>query len=612
MSLPNISGMPNFLPKIGTRKFFAGILLFIFFLIFYAFWLWPLPMEMSRRILYLTNPGDAFNSIWSTWWWKHAHEFGQSFSDCRVVGYPLGVQLGLSPAQPLLEPFLRGSAFFLSEISAYNLWILLSGALSALSMTWLAWLLTRDLPSSVIAGLGFLCAPYRAAHLPQIGLAATHWIPLTLATYWNVTQSVRPARWGIGLGIALACTALSNYYYGYVAGIVLLLALVSDGLLRMRAEPAAYKRTVRAAATGIVLAVVIVGAFVAAAPQGLSQISKGLAGYAQKDLFVFSAKPWDYLLPPANHPWLGRWTGPFIQSHLYGSNLTEQTLYLGWTLLFCAIILLWLRARNKLPAEQQTAVAWLSLIALGGILWSFPPFIPIGPFEVINNEIICRWKWPFPSYLMHRILPMFRVYSRFGIIPLIALCALLAVGLAQLRKKQGMVRRWALPALVALVMLAEFSLRLTTFDASAVPPVYEWLKNRPETGAIVEYPWRESTHYENYRYQFFQRIHRRPMLNGGWPGSMSDKIRIQCRNIEDPAVVPILEKWGARFIIVHADAYRWDEDILPSSFSALGKSFPIKPKRLQEQLPPPSKNSNRALRLIAEFGETWVYEPAIE
>ena len=124
--------MPSSTRKGTAGRIFTILTLFAGFLLFYGLWLWPLPVTLSGRILFYTNPGDALNSIWSIWWWKHASDFGKSFSECPLVAYPFGVRLDLSPAQPLLEPLLRWSSLLGSEISAYNLWILVAGALGVL------------------------------------------------------------------------------------------------------------------------------------------------------------------------------------------------------------------------------------------------------------------------------------------------------------------------------------------------------------------------------------------------------------------------------------------------------------------------------------------------
>jgi len=155
---------------------------------------------------------------------------------------------------------------------------------------------------------------------------------------------------------------------------------------------------------------------------------------------------------------------------------------------------------------------------------------------------------------MYKIIPMVRVYARFGIVVMLAVAVLAGIGLSDILKKIGK-RKWRMgfSGLVIVLVLFEFwnwpPYRVT--DVSKTPPVYAWLAEQPGDFTIAEYPLSGS----DYEYLFWQRIHRKPLVNGAMPGTYADEVRKEIVRIADPGTAGILRWLGAKYVIFHPDKY---------------------------------------------------------
>src|SRR4030042_3155718 len=146
-----------------------------------------------------------------------------------------------------------------------------------------------------------------------------------------------------------------------------------------------------------------------------------------EDLFSQSAKVFSYLFPPVVHPIFGKFTMQFIDSPLYGLNFTEHTLYLGWIPLILAFIAVrQLTIRRKEPEESVDNFYIKFFFILAVVAWFFSqaPWWKIGPIKIY-----------MPSFFMYKMLPMFRAYSRFGIVVMLAVAILSGFGLKSILEK---------------------------------------------------------------------------------------------------------------------------------------------------------------------------------
>ncbi|MQY69883.1 MAG: hypothetical protein GH145_03345, partial [Firmicutes bacterium] len=182
------------------------------------------------------------------------------------------------------------------------------------------------------------------------------------------------------------------------------------------------------------------------------------------------------------------------------------------------------------------------------LVFSHSPYTEIGPFRIL-----------FPSYFMYKILPMFRVYARFGIVVMLCVSVLTGIGLASIlgKIKNTKKRRFFL-SVVFLLIFIEFAPTLPAPMVNAVnpPPVYEWLAKQKGDFTVAEYPLENDQDYF-----FWQRIHQKRLVNGAQPETYADEVRKEIVDILKPETPGILKFLETRYVILHPDKYLKSEDV---------------------------------------------------
>jgi hypothetical protein len=339
-------------------------------------------------------------------------------------------------------------------------------------------------------------------------------------------------------------------------------------------------------------------------------------GYVRpfRDLTSNSARPLGYLLPSQDNPFFGEFTKKFIKNPLYGGHPTEHTLYLGWVGIVLSIFAIreWHRknkkqrlqaAGHKPQAIEQSrqrdretgrqgdrslitdhrsrkAVSFFLFAGIVALIFSHSPYTEIGNFRIL-----------FPSYFMYKILPMFRVYARFGIVVMLCVSVLAGIGLASILEKiRNTKKRRIFLSVVLLLIFIEFAPTLPApmVDAIHPPPVYEWLAKQEGDFTIVEYPIET-----DYEYLFWQRIHQKRLVNGALPHTYADEVRKEIVDILRPETPGVLKYLGAKYVILHPDKYLKSEDV-----PVIGEV--------------PDVSKQKGLKLIRTFEEARVYEVIAE
>jgi hypothetical protein len=113
--------------------------------------------------------------------------------------------LGLAPVSTPLYWVTQNA------LAAYNLTLLLTYPLCALSMYALAFVLTRSHAAAFLAGLAFAWAPYRVSHLPHLQVLGLFWAPLSLLGLHAWLETGR-RRWLVLFGASWALQGAANAY----------------------------------------------------------------------------------------------------------------------------------------------------------------------------------------------------------------------------------------------------------------------------------------------------------------------------------------------------------------------------------------------------------------
>jgi hypothetical protein len=179
---------------------------------------WPLAAHLTTHLPH--DLGDPVLSSWILWWHAHHVPFTATWWDGAGF-FPAHGTLALSDhrvglsliGSPLI--WLGGSA-----VLAYNVALLLSFALSALSMYFLVWLLSRRHEAAALAGVVFGFAPYRFDHVVHIEIVSSYWLPMALAGL-HLWLRTRQLKWLALFGVSWLMQALTCGYYFFYFSILL-------------------------------------------------------------------------------------------------------------------------------------------------------------------------------------------------------------------------------------------------------------------------------------------------------------------------------------------------------------------------------------------------------
>jgi hypothetical protein len=165
------------------------------------------------------------------------------------------------------------------------------------------------------------------------------------------------------------------------------------------------------------------------------------------------------------------------------------------------------------------------LMACGPYLGLTHPLIGAErPPADLSIDHVPAGRIPGPYYLALQVVPLLRFFRapyRWVAVAEILLAVLVALGVAEMRRRLGprpraVVAAAALLAVVAGGMLDVRGLRAPAV-AATLPPVYAMLRDDPEPSAVLELPTGLTTSmFPNLasRYMFYQTFHRKYLLDG--------------------------------------------------------------------------------------------------
>jgi hypothetical protein len=347
--------------------------------------------------------------------------------------------------------------------TAYNTVVLATFPFAALFAYWLAFRVTGSVAGSWLAALVYAFAPFHLAHAayhPHI--AQVHWLPLYLLALWLALERATWRRLAL-VAASLALVGLSNYYFGLIAIALTPVALWGGWhAARRGGAPGGASNLARVSA---LLALVAVGGWLyvrAMAPAVLAR-PESLA-FPSADVARYTARWPAYFVPPVEHPLFGDRARAFWDRRLPPGDLLEQQLTIGIGLTLLAGVALGLWWRDRAPAQRRYVPA-LAVLAAAAFFFSLPP-----------EWHLLGFSFRGPSGWLYELAPMFRAHARFGVVVLLAVSLLAAIGLAALLGRRQPAARAAAGALLALALF-----ELTPFPPfrgrDVLPtPAHRWLR----------------------------------------------------------------------------------------------------------------------------------------
>ncbi|HET7402732.1 MAG TPA: hypothetical protein VFJ62_13140 [Usitatibacter sp.] len=511
----------------------------------WSVWLtWPLVRGLRSTLF--GDYGDTRG--WGWWLWAKAQGMLDGPAN-PFLAAPFGTPNNNVISQPLSEgAFLALARAAGSEIAGINLFVMLSFPLTAFAAFIALRRLTGSAAGAFVGGaiFGFCPAAVMQATGGHSIFSFNAFVPLFLLALF-ANRRRRTLVTAAAVGLAFACIAFNALYFGYFALYLALYFALYDWLTR---EGESIGRMFRNYAACAFFAVVFaLPVEVAAIHEHVTSDTAELAkaGHIRdfSQLEVYSARPLDYLLPPVDHVVLGRFTGTLRQAQLHDSNAFEQTLYLGVVPLALFMAGIALLALGRFEATHRRLFIFFVVGALWMYFVSMPPFVG---------------GLPMPSWFGYHVAPMFRVYARAGMLVLFFLaCAGSLVVAHIIASRRGAVRSGALVAALLVLLVVDYQTVPHAYarPLEPAPEVYRWLSRQGGDPLVAEYPMVNFDLAAFYTYPFWQRLHRKRLVNGAAPDNPPAWEFFN--RVKDPSLDSTpreLKERGVSLVIVHADMYR--------------------------------------------------------
>jgi hypothetical protein len=419
-------------------------------------------------------------------------------------------------------------------VPASSLFMLAGFVASGTAMFLLVRRLTGNFFLSLLIGWAFAFYPFPVVKAGG-HIHFTHGWPFVLI-FWRMlvlyeTPSLRNAVIG---GLAIVVALSWSPYYLLIGG-VMYAALLAVGIalpLLRRHDVARHLRA-QLACAGIVCVFAGLLVLISAA----SARGTGVDEHTLQALITYSARPFEYLVPPAGNAIFGDQTGPWLVRHIHGSNFAESTLYVGDSLVVLSLVALLYAVRRRLTPPLGKVVLAAAVAGVMALLFSAPP--KVTAFGHV---------FPFPSLITFHLSGSWRVYSRFVMVVMLVVCVLAAIGLDRLlRGRPPVVQAVALVA-VGLIVVVDLHVRPVGTNTLGIPPIYRTLERLPY-GLVAEYPI-EAAGYGDYSAEFYQSYHGKPIINGFTEHSLSEDRALQLDNLENPRTAGRLRTLGVRYVVV--------------------------------------------------------------
>ncbi len=154
---------------------------------------------------------DPILSAWILWWDTHAVPLTNAWWNAPIF-YPTPGTMAFSELMLGLVP-ITGPIQWLSHnpVLAYNIAVVVSYPLCAMSAYALAYELTERRDAAFLAGLAFGFSPYRASELGHVQMLSYYWAPIALLALHRYARR-RHVRWLVVCGASCLMQTLCNGY----------------------------------------------------------------------------------------------------------------------------------------------------------------------------------------------------------------------------------------------------------------------------------------------------------------------------------------------------------------------------------------------------------------
>lgn len=526
----------------------------LLFAAFTALWFNRLLLHAGSAVLY--GPNDESYGIRQYWGaeFLHLNPFTETRDPLNGAPEGLPIATAVQVANFMIPATIWTLHYVVGFTAASNIYLLGGLVLTGFSAYLLLERLGLHPVAAFYAAYAFTFNPWMLtrAGAGHSGFMQAWIFPLLVAAMLYVHRR-RTVVAAILVGLVLALAFYDNSYYGLMAGLVFAIFWIVD----FARQPGWHDRLWSFTLMDVAFVTAVV-AFIPALVAWLSNrraISAGVSNPVQ-EVQSLGATTQAYLFPPARNPVLGRITTHFYPEAV--SKWSENTLYLGWSLIAIGIVgaVLVLR-RHPITIATPTRRYFLVAVAI---------LVPAAFLMSLQRET--TWfglTIPMPSYVLTEFTTFWRVFARFALLVTFGLAVLAGVALtaALARGRIGV----ALTAAAFALLVFEYCQGILPIYRLDPAPYSTWLARQPP-GIVANYPMPTDsdaaikllarTYYQqvyNHHAQFM-------LFGGGYGGTREDAIRVLVRYVTDPVTPGVLKAEGVRYILLHDDVYR-EEGVTP-------------------------------------------------
>jgi hypothetical protein len=420
-------------------------------------------------------------------------------------------------------------------VAAFGLFTLLGFMLSGLATFLLVRRLLGNPGVAFVAGYAYAFYPFVVVKA-QGHVAFVHGWVLVLVLWRLVEVMGRPTRRnGLLAGGALVVAFAWTPYHILFAG-VMALGFTPVALLFARRR-GVLRPTAAALAVAGVIGLAWLGGMVAlnrAAP------TSEVRTHTTQEAITYSARWEEYVVPTNEHPIFGTSAGNYRASHLHGSNFSENTLYVGVSILVLALLGLVTAVRHPGPSR------WVALAALAvsvvGFAFSAPPRV-----DLLGGNL------PTPTQFVFELTTTWRAFSRLVEVVMLGLVLLAAMAMASIVRRRAVVIQGVLLAIMFVAIAGDLWTARPAQGTNkiGVPLTYQRLAQLPK-GIAVEYPLLPADQSQ-YGDVFYQGWHNKPIVNGYYEGSPEESRDLALSDLSKPPTARGLQALGVRYVLVRQD-----------------------------------------------------------
>jgi hypothetical protein len=273
-----------------------------------------------------------------------------------------------------------------------------------------------------------------------------------------------------------------------------------------------------------------------------------------ENFFIFSSRPWYYILPSTDNPLFGSISNQvinFLQNE-WGNFLTQNYFKSEHSSSFLGILNIVLGITgiyfvSKSYQKKELIVKYKKEISIF-ILFILLVIISMPPYFTISNT-----KIYMPSYLLYSVLPMFRVIARLGIFTLLFWMVFVNYGYGFLIQKLKLGNKklslYILLSFILTISLLEFYIPFKLTDVSKSPQIYSDLRIiSDKADRFVVYPESKST-----QAYFWKLEHQRYIVNFTNEHIIDGQIITNntfTENIPSCNGIEILKKHNIKYLVV--------------------------------------------------------------